>query len=42
MRDQECIRYDDKTASRRAPEGGDGGFYFYVAMNGRSDWHELE
>ena len=25
-----------------APEGDDGRFDIYVAMNGRSDWHDLE
>jgi hypothetical protein len=31
-----------KAASRLAPKGVDGGFDFYVAMNGRSDRHDLE
>ena len=38
----EHIRYDDKAASRLAPQGDDGGFDFYVAMNRRSDWRDLE
>ena len=42
MRDHECIRHDDKAASRLAPKGDDGRFDFYVAMNGRNDWHDLE
>jgi hypothetical protein len=25
-----------------APKGDDGGFDFYVATNGRSDWLDLE
>jgi hypothetical protein len=31
-----------QAASRLAPEGGDGRLDFYVAMNGRRDWHDLE
>ena len=42
MRDHGCIRHDDKAASRLAPKGDDGGFDFYVAMNRRNDWHDLE
>src|SRR5215831_40506 len=34
MRDQECIRHDDKAASRLTPKGGDGRFDLYVAANG--------
>jgi hypothetical protein len=37
MRDHECIRRDDKTASRLAPKGDDGRFDLCVAMNGRHD-----
>jgi len=42
MRGHEYIRHDDKAASRLAPEGHDGRFDFYVAMNGRSDWRDIE
>ena len=43
MRGREStVRYDDKAASRLAPKGDDGGFDFYVAMNRRNDWHDLE
>jgi hypothetical protein len=42
MRGQEYIREDDKAASRLAPKGDDGRFVFYVAMNGRRDWLDLE
>ena len=42
MRNHEYIRHDDKAASRLAPKGRDGRFDFYVAVNGRSDWHDLE
>jgi hypothetical protein len=42
MRGHECIRIDDKPASRLVSKGRDGRFDFYVAMNGRSDWHDLE
>jgi hypothetical protein len=42
MHDRECIRHDDKAASRLAPKCGDGRFDLYVVMNGRSDWHDLE
>jgi hypothetical protein len=42
MRARECIRHDDKTASRLAPQGDDGRFDFFVAMNGRNDWLDLE
>jgi hypothetical protein len=38
----EYIRHDDKAASRLSPEVFDGGFDFYVATNGRNDWHDLE
>jgi hypothetical protein len=37
MRDHEYIRYDDEAASWLAPEGHDGRFDVYVAVNGRSD-----
>jgi hypothetical protein len=30
----------DKAASRLAPEGNDGRFDFFVAMNGRNDWQQ--
>ena len=39
---REKIRHDDKAASRFAPKGDDGRFDFYVAMNGRNDWYDLE
>ena len=42
MRDHERIRHDDKAASRLVPKGDDGCFDFYVALNGRNDWHDLE
>ena len=42
MRDREYFRDDDKPALRLAPKGDDGGVDFYVAMNGRNDWHDLE
>jgi hypothetical protein len=42
MREHEYIRQDGKPASRLAPKGRDGRFDFYVAMNGRSDWHNFE
>jgi hypothetical protein len=42
MHERESIRDDDKAASRLAPKGDNGGFDFYVAMNGRGDWHDLE
>src|SRR6516165_1623811 len=42
MRTRECIRYDDKAASRLAPEGRNGRFYLCVGMNGRNGWHDLE
>jgi len=29
-------------ASRLAPKVHDGRFDFYVAMNGRSDWRDIE
>ena len=31
-----------RAASRPAPKRDDGRFDFYVAMNGRNDWHDLE
>jgi hypothetical protein len=37
MRDHECIRRDDKAASRLTPKGDDGRFDLYVVMNGRSE-----
>jgi hypothetical protein len=39
---REYIREDDKTAARLAPKSDDGRFDFYVAVNGGSDWHDLE
>jgi hypothetical protein len=42
MSAHKSIRHDDKAASRLAPQGRDGRFDFYVAMNGRSDWLDLE
>jgi hypothetical protein len=42
MRVREYIRYDDKAASRLAPKGDDGRFDLYVAVNGRSDYPNLE
>ena len=42
MRGREYIREDDKAASRLAPKGDDGPFDFYVAVNGRDDWLDLE
>jgi hypothetical protein len=38
----ECIRQDDKAASRLARKGDDGGFDLYVAVNGRNDWLDPE
>ena len=42
MRDHECIRRDDKVASRLAPKGDDSRFDLYVVMNGRSDCLDFE
>jgi hypothetical protein len=42
MCDHEYIRHDDKATLRLAPKGDDGRLDFYVAMNGRNDWHEIE
>jgi hypothetical protein len=42
MRDQEYIWHDDKATSRLTPKGDDGRFDFYVALNERSDWDDLE
>jgi hypothetical protein len=39
---REYIRRDDEAASRLAPKGVDGHFDFYVAMKGRTDWHDPE
>ena len=36
MNDIECIRHDDKAASRLAPQSGDGRFDLFVAMNERN------
>ena len=37
MQVREQIRQNDEAASRLAPQGDDGLFDFYVAMNGRND-----
>jgi hypothetical protein len=42
MYSHEWIRHCDKPAPRLAPQGDDGRFDFYVAMNERNDWHDLE
>ena len=42
MHDHESIWHDNKAASRLAPKGRDGGFDFFVAMNGRIDCRKLE
>ena len=42
MREREYIPHDDKAASRLAPQGDDGHFDLYVAVNGRSDLLDLE
>jgi hypothetical protein len=42
MRDHECIRRDDETASRLAPNCDDGRFDLCVSMNRRSDLQDLE
>jgi hypothetical protein len=42
MHEREYIRHDDKAASRLAPKGRDGRFDLSVAVNGRSDWLDLE
>jgi hypothetical protein len=42
MHAHECIRHDDKAASRLAPKGDDGRFDLSVAMNGRNDWRDIE
>ena len=42
MGERECIPRDDKAASRLAPKSDDGRFDFYVAMDGRNDWRDLE
>jgi hypothetical protein len=42
MRDREYIPQDDKAVSRLAPKSDNGSFDFYVAVNGRNDWLELE
>jgi hypothetical protein len=33
---------EDKAASRLAPKGHDGGFDFYITVNGRNDSLDLE
>jgi hypothetical protein len=40
MQGDESIRHDDKATSRLAPQGDDGGFDLYVAVNARNDWLE--
>ena len=42
MLDREYIPNDDKAVSRLAPEGDDGRFDLSIAMNGRTDWSDLE
>ena len=42
MQVREQIRQNDEAASRLAPQGDDGRFDFFVAMNGRNDWLDLE
>jgi hypothetical protein len=42
MRRHEYIRHNDEAASRLAPKGDDGRFYFCVAVNGRNDRLDLE
>jgi hypothetical protein len=42
MRARERIRDEDKAASRLAPQGDDGRFDLSVAVNGCSDWYDLE
>jgi hypothetical protein len=42
MHARECIRDDDKAASRLAPKRDDGRFDLYVTVNGRSDCLDLE
>src|SRR5262245_38740281 len=42
MPECEPPRHDGKAASRLASKGDDGRFDFYVAANGRRDWHDLE
>jgi hypothetical protein len=37
MHGRECIRHDDKAASRLARKRSDGGFDLCVAVNGRRD-----
>jgi hypothetical protein len=37
MHGHEYIRHDDKATSRLAPQGDDGRFDVYVAMNGRNE-----
>src|SRR6516164_7197283 len=42
MQAREWVRFDDKAASRLAPQGVDGGLDLYVAAHERSDWLDLE
>ena len=39
---QESIRQDDKPAPRLTPKCDDGRFDLCIAVNRRSNWHELE
>ena len=38
----ESTAHGNKAASRLAAQRNDGRFDFYVAMNGRNGWHDLE
>jgi hypothetical protein len=42
MHGREHLQQDDKADWRLTPKGDDGRFDLYVAMNGRSDGHDLE
>jgi hypothetical protein len=42
MHGRECIRQAHKAASRLAPQGDNGRFDLYVAVNGRNNWLDLE
>jgi hypothetical protein len=42
MREREYIRHDDEAASWLAPKGRDSRVDFYVAVNGGSDYLDLE
>jgi hypothetical protein len=39
---ESTIRPAHKAATRLAPQGDDGRFDFYIAMNGHWDGHDLE